>query len=217
MKPRIGFLGGSFNPPHFGHLRPALEVLQALQLEKVVFIPSGQHPLKSAQEIVSAEHRLAMVERAIQSEPNFLVDSLEVKTKKVSYTVNTLETLTSQKYRNYEPILLLGADLLGELHLWRGWQKLIKLAHLCIMIRPGYKQLLTEFPAQFYLHTFTNHSFDQENSPIQGPPFSFFYQTVTPFAISSTEIRQQLRLGSSVRYLTPEPVIQYIQKNDLYQ
>ena len=214
MTTRIGILGGAFNPPHFGHLRPALEAMTALDLEAVFFLPTGNHPFKDQTVLAPVKHRVAMTRLAIQDQSGFELCDLESSRSRVSYTIDTLTTLHN-RFPLSELIFLPGGDLLSEIHLWKEWQRLIQLAHICFLARPGFRPPAAESdtarffqpfqvkdPGQLYHHRLRKNG--------------FCILTVTPLAICSTDLRQLLRQRKSIRYLTPEPVIDYIHQNCLY-
>ncbi|OSM01615.1 nicotinate-nucleotide adenylyltransferase [Magnetofaba australis] len=211
---RIGLMGGSFDPPHHGHLRAALEAVEALRLDRLLFIPTGAHPFKGESQRMPPQHRLAMTRLAIADEPRFDVSDIEIQRAGTAYTIDTLRDL-SQQFPADELILLLGADLLGELHLWKDWRELLEYAHLCVMNRPGYDARPACSLASGVL---LKHQAPPDGEPIPDYDDQYFYGalTIRDLEISSTDLRQRLRQGRSIRYFTPEPVIAYIQEHGLY-
>ena len=214
MTTRLGILGGAFNPPHFGHLRPALEAMNRLNLEAVFFLPSGGHPFKGSDLLVPVAHRVAMTRLAIQSESGFELCALDASQVGVSYTIDTLQTL-QQRFPLGELIFLLGSDLLAEIHLWKAWQAIIEIAHLCVLARPGYTEVDMNAPAIPYLERFRVEDPADLNRQHLGH-FGFSLLPVTSLGIHSTDIRDRLERGENIRYLTPDPVVTYIQQHDLY-
>ncbi|MBF0612099.1 MAG: nicotinate (nicotinamide) nucleotide adenylyltransferase [Magnetococcales bacterium] len=200
---RLGIFGGAFNPPHFGHLRSALEVREALNLQHLLFLPAGGHPFKQGK-LAAGHHRLAMMRLAVGEMAGFGVCDLEISRQGLSYTVDTLATL-HHRFPDKELYFLLGADLFAELHHWKSWQRLIELAHLCVMVRPGYEELLQASPAAQWLNG---------QSAL---PNRWIIQPVTALGISSSDIRQRLTDNRSIRFLTPDPVVGYIQQHGLYK
>ncbi|MBF0455291.1 MAG: nicotinate-nucleotide adenylyltransferase [Magnetococcales bacterium] len=213
---KIGILGGAFNPPHFGHLRSAREALELLKLDRIIFTPSGEHPLKKSATLASATHRLAMTRQAIASEPLFEVSDLEVKQSGVSYTVDTLEKLAAC-HKNQELFFIVGGDILGELHRWKDWSHILTNAHLVMMIRPGFPVDLssTVDPVARFLNSVQINNPEALNRQTAGG-YRFAQLPVTPLDISSTQIRELAKQRRSLRFLTPDGVMEYINHNQLY-
>ncbi|ABK45833.1 nicotinate-nucleotide adenylyltransferase [Magnetococcus marinus MC-1] len=212
---RIGILGGSFNPPHLGHLRSAMEVMEGLGLDGMQLIPSGAHPFKGREMQATPEERLDMVRLAVSREPRFEANDIEVLQDGVGYTIDTLRSLARSR-PTIEWVLVLGSDLLNELHLWKTWQLLIKYAHLCIMTRPGYIVDLQQTEAGRFLEPFMVQSPELLYREEMGRN-GVIIQPVTPMGISSTAMREALVAGRSIDYLTPTRVVNYIQKQELYR
>ncbi|MBF0192141.1 MAG: nicotinate (nicotinamide) nucleotide adenylyltransferase [Magnetococcales bacterium] len=215
MTLKTGLLGGAFNPPHYGHLRPAREAMEALGLDRVVLIPTGVHPFKGPEILAPVAHRLAMVRLALADWEDFDVWEIEAVSPQVSYTVETLAAW-HRHFPDEEPVLLIGADIPRELHLWRQWWRLIERAHVCLMTRPGFSLLPDpERPALDYLERFrvaTASDLDRQRLGRYG----FFSLPVTQFDIASTELRRRLRTGENLRSLTPDAVIEHARAHGLY-
>ena len=206
----IGLLGGTFDPIHNGHLRIALELYQQLQLNEVRFIPCQQPVIdKSAQ--ANAEHRLQMLQLALNQQPGFIIDNRELQRSSPSYTIDTLISLRAE-LENTTLCFIIGSDSLTNLPRWHRWQELINYAHLIIIPRPNYNLpntgVLTEFIKQ---HQTTDPTLLKEK-----PTGLLYIAPFTPLTISSTYIRQQIQTNLSPRYLLPDPVLQYIQINNVY-
>lgn len=202
----IGIMGGAFDPVHFGHLRPALEVAESLSLSAVRFIPAKLPALKD-QPQTSAEHRLQMVALAIENESGFILDDRELKRQGISYTVDTLDSLKADFL--HEPLVfILGADAFKHFKKWKHWEEILQLAHLVISHRPGHQIGWDDWPESRWAKTVED---------LAAKDSGLFYSlAVTQLEISSTAIRQRLGQGLSARYLAPEPVLRYIEKNSLY-
>ncbi|MBF0614035.1 MAG: nicotinate (nicotinamide) nucleotide adenylyltransferase [Magnetococcales bacterium] len=213
MTRKTGLLGGAFNPPHYGHLQSAREVMTALGLERVLFIPSGRHPFKGADVLAPVAHRVAMVRLALEGEPGLDLWEIEAQAPTVSYTIETLAAW-HRCHPDEEPVLLLGADILGELHLWRAWQDLLALAHVAVMTRPGFFWD-ARLPACAYLehHLVTTGAQLDRNRLGR---YGVCQVAVTPLEIASTELRRRLRVGQSVSGLTPEVVGIYAHTHQLF-
>ena len=213
--PALGVLGGTFDPIHFGHLRLAQELADALGLARVRFIPSGTPPHRNPPQVNGA-HRLEMVRIAIAGNPLFESDDREIRRDGISYTYDTLTELREEL--GERPLcLLMGADAFAALTTWHRWQELFDLAHVVIAHRPGFRlqELQASLPAplrRIYL---------QRLAGTPGIPRahagSVLTREITALDISATRIRALLAQGSSPRYLAPEVVLEYIDHNLLYK
>lgn len=187
----IGVFGGTFDPPHLGHLVAASEAAQVLGLERVVWVPSASHPFKGGRVRTSAEVRLEMVRGAIAGDARFEASDLELRRAGPSYTVDTLRELAVGT-GGTELFLLIGADNLRELPLWHEPGEIVRLARLAVVTREG-----------------------------EGvPPDSVFpaRQVAIPrLDVSSTEVRRRVARGACIRYLVPEPVREIIERRGLYR
>ncbi len=201
----IGILGGTFDPIHYGHLRTALDVLQALGLEQVRFIPL-QNPPHRGEPYLSPQQRLELVQAAVEGTAQFRVDDRELIRQGKSYTVDTL--LSLRKELGDVPLcLLMGSDAFRGFPSWHKPEQILELAHLVVMQRPG------EHHSDNYKTRFTANP-DQLRA---APGGSILFQPVTQLAISATAIREMLRQGRSPRYLLPDSVLKIIEKKSLYR
>lgn len=214
MTRKTGLLGGAFNPPHYGHLVPARDAMTTLGLQRVIFIPSGVHPFKGPEILAPAGNRLEMLRLALADQPGFEVWKFEVESLGISYTVDTLAEW-HRLWPDEEPVLLVGGDILYELHLWKKWQQILALAHVCLLTRPGFVIDRMKAPALAWLERFWVSS-GQELAVKQLGHYGFCVQPVTLLDISSTELRRRLRTGESLHSLTPHAVIEYLQRHRLY-
>lgn len=197
---RIGIMGGTFNPVHYGHLMVAENAREQFSLEKVLFIPTGHSPLKHKQQITDSVHRCAMVSMAISDNPWFELNEIEVKSSETSYTYKTLEKLKGH-YSSSELYFILGADSLFDFESWRNPRNILKNCHILAAYRKHQRQ--EEF-------------FGQIASLNEKYPDKFYPLDTTNLDVSSEEIRQRVRQGRSIRYLVPETVEDYIKSNKLY-
>lgn len=214
-KTRIGIFGGSFNPPHMGHVNSAQMVRNRSGLDKILIIPSNINPLKKQVEGPSAEQRLEMTRLAFADlGPNFVVDDIEVRQAKTSYTIDTVMAL-KEREPNAEFHLIIGQDLLDELSDWKKWEKLLENVSLIVTSRPGFdfprgKDELPEFLQPLVA--------DQDFNFIQlktGREIQFLQ--LQDLDISSTNLRKWLRSGKKVEKYVPLSVENHIAKNKLYQ
>jgi nicotinate-nucleotide adenylyltransferase len=207
---KIGIFGGSFDPVHFGHLRPALEILEALSLDHMRFIPSGQPPHRDAP-VASAEQRLAMVRAAIQDEPRFQVDERELKREAPSYSFDTLSELR-REHPHDRLVLVLGLDAFQGFTTWHRWKEILELTHLIIAHRPG---SALEAHGEIAMLVQEREVDDAEALMAQAAG-RIMFQSVTQLEISSSQVREIAARGGDIRWLVPEPVRALIQDSHCY-
>lgn len=214
MAKKIGILGGTFNPIHFGHLRIAEEIAENLALDEVRFIPSAQPPHKPAPQ-VSAQHRANMVKLAIQNNPAFVLDDCELNREGASYTIDTLTDLRKKLGAQVGLFLIMGSDAFAHFNTWHRWQEILDDCHIVLVQRPHHESLMENFSAEMkdFFETHTQKTFPNLQEKAAG---SIITQTITPLAISSTDIRERRQSKKSVRYLLPPDVLNYIETHQLY-
>ena len=196
---RIGILGGTFNPPHLAHLICAQEAFLQLGLDRVVLIPARIPPHKPVEEEPGPEHRLELCRLAIQGdEHRFEVSGVEIAREGPSYTVDTLEELRSSA-PDHELFLIVGGDIAAGLTEWREPERVLSLATLAIAKRRGTSRA----------------DVDNALRMLRGGERAQFFR-MPRIAISSTMLRERVRAGESIRYYTPDPVINYIDSHHLY-
>jgi len=211
---RIGLLGGTFDPIHFGHLGMAQELAQALALDTVKFIPAAVPPLKS-QPSASAIDRRAMVKLAIANNPDFQLDDRELKRTGPSYTLDTLRSLRSELGEQDSLVLFIGSDAFKQFNRWHQWQEIIRLCHIALVARPD-SEVSTALDPE--LVTFLQDHYTENAMDLQSATAGLItMQAITPLTISSSAIREQLKTRQSARYLTPDCVLDYIAQHGLYQ
>ncbi|MDH3525941.1 MAG: nicotinate-nucleotide adenylyltransferase [Gammaproteobacteria bacterium] len=207
----IGILGGTFDPVHFGHLRTALDVCEALALEQVRLIPCHLPPHRD-QPVASSLQRVKMLEAAVQDYPAFVVDQRELGREGPSYSYDTLSSLRAEASAK-TLCLLVGMDAFRGLTTWHRWRELIDLCHLVVMMRPG-----AEIPAQGELADFISlHRVAGAGELRQQAAGHLLFQPVTQLEISATDIRMRLAEGRSAGFLVPEDVREIINHEGLYQ
>ena len=203
----IGVFGGTFDPIHYGHLRPAQEAMQQLALAELRFVPAAQPPHRPSPQ-ASAAQRLAMVELAIRGLPGLRADDRELRRGGLSYTVLTLESLRAE-LGNTPLCLLIGADQFCSFETWHRWQEIPALAHLVVLNRPGASA-----------GTLPAWARARESAELQelweAPAGRLAFLTVSPQDISATRIRAALARGESVQGQLPEAVLDYIRTNQIY-
>jgi len=211
----VGIFGGTFDPVHIGHLRTAVELREHLGLDELRLMPSARPPHRE-QPGVSAEHRLAMLRLAIASELPFdglLADDRELRREGLSYTVETLAQLRGEQGDDVALCLCIGMDSLVNLHTWQRWQELSDYAHIVVAARPGWHLPETGPVAEWLAGRCTNDP-QLLSQSLSG---CVLVESMTLLPVSATQIREDLAAGSSVRYLVPDAVIQYIHQHGLYK
>lgn len=195
---RTGILGGTFNPPHLGHLVAAQEAYRELALDQVILIPAGSPPHKPVEDEPGAEHRLELCRLAAGDDERFSVSDLELRREGPSYTVDTLDVLRTQSPSD-DLFLILGADIAAGLPRWREPERVLELATVAIAKRRGTaKAAVVE--ALGRLH---------------GGERARFFQ-MPRIGISSTMVRRRVRAGQPIRYFVPDGVMHYIDTHGLY-
>ena len=209
----IGIFGGTFDPVHFGHLRPALDVKQALGLREMRLIPAFQPPHREQPE-ANPGQRLTMLRAAVGSESDLLVDACEMQREGESFMVDTL-TLLREEVGDEPMCLVLGADAFLQLDSWHQWEKILQLAHVVVTHRPGWELDVngaSETIQQLWRERHVEDAAEFKSSPV-GRIISL---TVTPLEISATKIRALVAAGNSPRYLVPDAVWNLIRMHGLY-
>jgi nicotinate-nucleotide adenylyltransferase len=189
--PRIGVMGGTFDPIHHGHLVAASEVAQSFDLDEVIFVPTGQPWQKD--DVSLSEHRYLMTVIATASNPRFTVSRVDIDRAGPTYTIDTLRELKHQR-PDAELFFITGADALAQILSWRDHDELWDLAHFVAVSRPGHVLSTAGLPTD-------------DVSQLEIPAL----------AISSTDCRDRVEHGNPVWYLVPDGVVQYIAKHHLYR
>lgn len=198
---KIGIMGGTFDPIHIGHLVAAEAVRLEYGLDKVVFIPAGNPPHKQNSKVTPAMHRFVMTVMATYSNPDFLVSTIEIERSGPSYTIDTVTALIEQYGHETEFYFITGVDAAQDLKTWHHIDKLLDMCHFVAAARPGCISTLDSIIKDFGLK-------GQQR----------IHRLATPeLEISSTDIRERVRLGKSIKYIVPESVETYIFKEGLYR
>ena len=199
MKPLLGLFGGTFDPIHFGHLRPALDVMQALGMEQIRFLPNSVPPHRE-QPWLDAATRKLLLELALQDMPGFELDCRELEREGKSYMVDTLASLHGN-FPDHHLCLILGMDAFAGLHQWHQWQRILEQCHIVVIGRPGF-----DWPSVPELQALEACRTSDANELKQVSTGRILLQSVTQLDISASEIRKQLQAGLDIRYLLPEAV-----------
>ena len=206
----LALFGGTFDPIHFGHLRAALEIFEHFKCDELRLIPSN-HPPHREKPLAHAKARFEMLKRAVKHSP-LTVDDCEIKREGPSYSVDTLRTLR-QEYPEYSLNMVLGLDAFLKLPTWHEWEKLIELANIIVMHRAGWEIPQSGMIAELLEKQSLSNTEELRNFTAG----KIVSHRITMLEISGTHIRTLLKAGSSVQFLLPETVLEYIQQQGLYQ
>jgi len=198
----IGLMGGTFDPIHVGHLVTAEEARQQFDLDYVVFVPTGIPPHKDEQSISLPEHRFLMTSLAVMSNPSFFVSRLEIDKEGPAYTIDTVRHFACGKEPGPEIFFITGADAILEIFTWKDYEDLLRLCTFIAVSRPGYS---------------LDHFYESLERSCPEMKHKVHLLEIPALAVSSTFIRERVALSKTIKYLTPEPVEQYIRKHGLYR
>lgn len=196
--PRLGVLGGTFDPPHIGHLILAETAINGLGLEQVIFVPAGEPPHKQDRPLTPAAQRFAMMERAIAGNPRFSISRVDMDRPGPHYTADMLSLLRQQN-PGHNLYFLMGADSLNDLSVWRAPAWIIAQAQIAVMRRTG-----------------TVINLDTLAAKVPGLRERVTFVDAPTIDISATMLRDTVRAGLSIRYQVPDAVLEYIAKYRLY-
>lgn len=185
---KIGILGGTFDPPHHGHLLIANEALHGIGLDEIWFLPNQEPPHKQKSGLITNEDRLYMLELVTKKVPNFRIETIELERQGPSYTYDTMKKL-KDIYPDFQFYFIIGADMVEYLPKWHKVDELMEMVSFIGVNRPNYE--------------------NQTNFPIN-------HLDVPEFAVSSSLIRERIREGKTIRYLLPDSVIEYLEEKNLY-
>jgi nicotinate-nucleotide adenylyltransferase len=215
---KLGILGGTFNPIHYGHLAAAEEISNRLGFERVLFVPSFIPPHKQEEDVPSVIHRMEMVRLAIAGNPLFEPSDIEIRRGGMSYTIDTIETLR-QTEREAELYFITGLDSFLDIQTWDRWERLMTLCSFVVLSRPGYR--FQELSRIDFMKCAEEEfvALDQGSraqTVVHSGEYAVFLEMIPLYDISSTDIRKRIKEGRSIKYLLPDAVETYIIKNKLY-
>ena len=219
----IGIFGGTFDPVHYGHITPALDVMRALSLDELRFIPCSI-PAHRDVPFATAEQRLEMLRAAIKGQDNCIVDERELNRKGVSYMVDTLQSLRDE-FKNKTLCLIIGMDAFLGLNRWSRWMSIFNYAHCIVTYRPGCELNIETLPADLKalvkqrsigLDNVENDKDLLEQTDFNKTGGALVFMPVTQLDISATDIRQRIKQNHSIDTLVPAEVNRLIQQQQLY-
>jgi nicotinate-nucleotide adenylyltransferase len=206
----IGVFGGTFDPVHYGHLRTAFELLKALRLDEMRFMPCGTPPHRG-EPVASGELRLRMVQAAAAGQPGFVVDDRELHREGPSYSVDTLSDLRAE-YPGRSLLLIVGMDAFIGLPKWYQWREILQLAHVVVAHRPGWRTPATGPLGELLVDRGTGTVSDLHDSPAG----HIYIHAVTQLEIASTSVRNLIAKGRDPRFLMPDAVREIIFESGCY-
>jgi nicotinate-nucleotide adenylyltransferase len=212
---RLGLFGGTFNPIHNGHLRAGVEIREAFDLDRVLYLPAAVPPHKEVRGLLPFAERLRMVRLAVTGQPHLKASDAERKNPGKSYSIRTVQYFHRAFPGNLELYFIVGLDAFLEIPSWKEYRRLFTLCHFIVIDRPGYsRRHLAEFLYREISPDF--QSYPRQGRYVHPGGNSVFFKPVTRLEISSTFIRRLLREGRSPRFLVPEAVEEYLLKKGFY-
>ena len=208
----LGIFGGSFDPPHFGHIKSALELLERFDFEQIHLIPSQLSPLKKNVH-ASASHRWQMVSLVCNSHEKLIADDRELKRQAPSYTIDTLLELREEFGELQSIVLIIGIDAFVSFCKWHRYEEILSLSHILLMQRPGYSMPKSGCETEFY----DLNNVQDFNILMDSPHGKIFLSNLEKTDVSSTIIRNIISAGKQPKYLLPGNVWNYIRRNNLYK
>jgi nicotinate-nucleotide adenylyltransferase len=212
----IGIFGGTFDPVHYGHLEPAAEVLRALALDHIRFLPNNIPPHREAPWL-TAEQRQTLLKKAIEPVDGFELDTRELERSGKSYMVDTLASLRSD-FPEYSFCLIMGMDVFEGLPEWHRWQDLLTLAHIVVMHRPGKSLHDVNSKQASEVTTLLKNRQVKSTKLLQNKAAgSIFLHPISQLDISASKIREMVAKGKNPRYLLPDVVLQMVKVQKIYK
>ena len=215
MTSPLGLFGGTFDPVHFGHLRLAAEVREAFRLERVVFLPAGNPWQRLRETSAGGPARARMLELATAGEPAFSVDDREIRREGPTYSVDTLAEYRRELGPERPLVFLCGTDAFARIESWHRWEALFELAHFAVAVRADDREWQAKGPGAIPKPLWPRVTMNLKDV-LSTPAGRVMTFVMTPLAISSTAIRGLAQAASTIRYLTPDPVVDYIHQHQLY-
>ncbi len=214
---RVGFFGGSFDPPHRGHLEPVRFAAEALGLDAVVFVPAGSPPHKQGEPMTSFTHRFAMTVLATRHEPGFFVSDLEAARQGPTFTIDSIPLLC-QEWPSQQAFFLMGSDSFAQITTWHRWEELVDLIHLVVLHRDdAWGAAMLEAVPDWVAARALRVEPGRRLALAEPGPRRIVMVEHPPVAARATDLRARLRAGESVGDLVPPEVLDHIVKYRLYR
>lgn len=216
---RVGVFGGTFDPPHVGHLILAEEIREAFDLAEVYFMPCNEPPHKDREDLTDAKHRFAMVVAATLHNPAFVASPMEVNRPGKSYSIDTVREMHESMVDEAEIVFITGLDAFLDIETWEGHEELLDLCHVIVVSRPGHGfEEVDKLPDWIRERVVDVRQLDvapSQQFPEEGR--RIFLSDSVHIDISSTDLRERIAAGKSVRYKLPAEVERYIRAHGLYR
>ena len=216
---RIGIFGGTFDPPHLGHLILAEGIRETFDLEEIHFMPCHEPPHKDRADLTDARHRFAMVVAATLHNLAFVASAVEVNRPGKSFSIDTVRALREDMGEGDETIFVTGLDAFVEIETWKEYEQFLDLCHVVVVSRPGHGfEEIQQLPD--WIHDRVVDLRDNPGNPadhFSGKDCKIFLADTVHIDISSTDIRERFHRGKSIRYKVPAEVERYIRANGLYR
>ena len=212
----LGLFGGTFDPVHFGHLRLATELAEAFRLDQVIFIPAGLPYHRGRAAHATNDQRLTMLKLATQRDARFDVDDRELRREGPTYTYDTLVEIRKERGPEVPLVFLSGSDAFAKVDTWHRWTELFDLAHFAVAVRADDAAWQSKGPGVFPKDAWPRMTLNPRDL-MSAPSGKIVTFSMTPIAISSSAIRTLAAEGASIRYLSPDPVVEFVRSHDLYR
>lgn len=215
---RVGIFGGTFDPPHLGHLILAEEIREAFDLSEVYFMPCNEPPHKDRKHLTDAKHRFAMVVAATLHNPTFVASPIEVNRPGKSYSIDTVRELHDSMGADTELVFVTGLDAFLDIETWEGHEQFLDLCHVVVVSRPGHGfDEVARLPERIHERMVDLRRAESPASLFPPEGRRIFLSDAVHIDISSTDIRERIAAGGSVRYKVPAEVERYIRAHGLYR
>ncbi|MFK8076212.1 MAG: nicotinate-nucleotide adenylyltransferase [Granulosicoccus sp.] len=206
---RIGLFGGTFDPVHYGHLRPAVEIAELFELSTLYLMPNHQ-PGHRGPTAASTDHRIEMLAMAVEDAPRLVVDTREAERNEPTYTIDTLREIHHEQ-ADATLVFFLGMDSFSAFDSWHEWEEILTLTNLVVLDRPGAEH------SRFSQGLLARQQANCGRQIVNGRTGVIQTCQVTQLAISATDVRRRIASDLSVRFLLPDEVSEYIDANNLYR
>jgi len=214
---RVGVFGGTFDPPHLGHLILAEEIREAFSLSEMYFMPCNEPPHKDREDLTDAKHRFAMVVAATLHNPAFVASPIEVNRAGKSYSIDTIRELQESIGDEAQIVFVTGLDAFIEIETWKDYEDFLDLCHVVVVSRPGHGfEELAKLP-EWIVDRVLRDEADDSPAELPEEEWRVLLSDAVHIDISSTDIRERIARGASIRYMVPSEVERYVRSHGLYR